>query len=304
MSITVERPPNENLALLDIPGCEFTPVSLTLPPNLSFDQWVRIGRQLQYANLAVQWWIGDWLVYGEHRWREKYAQAVEQFGRAEQTLMNYHSVAKAISSSRRREQVSYSVHAELVGIPEEEQDRILDEAERDPEYTVKQARRESRRVQRRLGKEKSEIELVHTPEVQEFLNGYIETLKKLEESVPLTARFLRNMFQAHSAQAHWQLNRTIADDCEAIMLPIRKYGAVAEDDLYTWLIEHGYFMSDPEFEERLEYMQSDKAKMISKTDAGKAGKQDERRGKLPQMYVKWFKDWSGLRRQNEDEEDD
>lgn len=148
-----------------------------------------------------------------------------------------------------------------------------------------------------------EIEALHTKEVQAFLGEYIETLQSFEERVPLTARFLRGMVQAHVAQAHWQKHRTVEADCEAIMLPVNKYGTVSEDDLCTWLLEHGYFMSDPEFEDRLEYMQQASVRMLSKTDAGRAGKQEERRGKLPQVYVPWFKDWSHLKRRDDDDED-
>lgn len=292
--------------LLDIPGCEFKPTSLTLPERLSFDHWDRIGRQLQLANMAVQWWIGDWLNYGEARYGEKYAQAVQELGRSKQVLMNYASVAKRIETSRRRDEVDYSIHVEVAGLEPGEQERILAKAAGEPNTTVREVRREAHRIKRQTGKEKSEIEIVHTPEVQAYLQRYIETLQKLEEDVPLTARFLRNMAQTHTAQAHWQKNRSVADDCEIIQQAVKKSGGeIAEDDLYQWLNEHGYFMSDPEFEERLEYMNRDDVRMALITNAGHEGKQDDRRGVLPSIIaVPWTKIWHQGDKRIKDEDDE
>lgn len=292
--------------LLEIPGCEFKPTSLTLPERLSFDHWERIGRQLQLADLAVQWWIGDWLNYGEARYGEKYSQALDEFGRKKQTLMNYAFVAKAIETSRRREVVDFSTHAEVAGLPDIEQDRILAKAAKDPDTTtVRDVRREVHRVKRQLGKLQSEIELLHTPEVQAYLQRYIETLQTLEEEVPLTAKFLRNMVQNHTAQAFWQKNRTIDDDCQIIHKVVKDSEVISGDDLFTWLNEHGYFMSDPELEERLEYMERDDVRLVCATDAGHDGKQEDRRGSLPKVYVTWFKKWDrGGKRSMEDDDED
>lgn len=297
-------------ALFEVPDCEFKPTGLTLPEGLSFDHWERIGRQLQLANIAVQWWIGDWLNYGEARYGEKYTQAVEDLGRSKQLLMNYASVAKRVETSRRNEKVDYSIHVEVACLPPKEQVKVLAKAAKEVEAqsppTVREVRREVHRIKRQLGKEKSEIELLHTPEVQAYLKRYVETLQELENDVPLTARFLRNMAQNHAAQANWQKNRTSLDDCEAIQRTVKKVGGeVAEDDLYQWLIDLGYFMSDPEFEERLEYMNRDDVRMALVTDAGE-GKQEGRRGSLPQIIVvPWAKIWNqGSKRNKEDDDDE
>jgi|ERR1051326_3722400 hypothetical protein len=291
---------------LDEPGITFTSIGLVIEEWVSFEQWARYGRKLQLAEKGIQWALGDWVIHGETHFKERAAQAVEFTGLKIKTLQNYATVAQSVDQSRRRDSdvVDYSTHVEVASLPADEQEQILAEAERDPGYTVKQARRAVHKAKRRLGKQKSELELLHTPEVKEYLDRYLAALKELEESVPLTARFLRLMAQSHQAQVHWQMNRSIDADCEAIMLPVKKYGAVAEDDLYTWLIEHGYFMSDPELDERLDYMQRDDVRMLRITDAGKAGKQEERRGKLPQIYVKWFKDWGEHYKQHRPEEDD
>ena len=111
--------------------------SLTLPKNLSFEDWEGIGKQLQHIEGSVQWWIGDWLNYGEHAWGEMYAQAVnEEQGN---TWRNYKFVAANVDLSRRRDKLSFSHHYEVAGLEPKEQDRLLDEAVKN-EWNRKQMR--------------------------------------------------------------------------------------------------------------------------------------------------------------------
>lgn len=296
---------------LDEPGFRFTPTGLRIERWVTFEAWQDYGRKLQLADKGIQWALGDWIIFGEGKFKERAAQAVEFTGLKISTLQNYATVAKAIEKSRRRDSdvVDYSVHVEVAHaqLPAEEQERILADAESDPiNTTVKKVRREVHKTQRQLGKTKSEIELLHTPDVQAYLQRYIETLQGLESDVPLTARFLRNMAQSHVAQAHWQKNRTVDDDCEIIQQIVRKSGGeIAEDDLYQSLLDQGYFMSDPEFEERLEYMNRDDVRLALLTDAGEEGKQENRRGRLPKIIaVPWRKIWNQSSKRERDEEDE
>lgn len=304
MTTALQEAPRTSYSLMDIPGCKFSSTQLEIEDGLEFVHWERIGRCLETAAKGVQWWIGDWLNYGESRYGEKYAQAIEETGFDKPTLMNYASVAKRVEISRRREIVDYSKHVEVAGLTPAQQKKVLAQAEKE-KLTVKEVRRVATRIKRDEGKEPSEIELLQTPEVQEYLQRYLNTLKEFEEAVPLTARFLRTMFQNHSAQAFWQKNRSVAEDCEIIQMAVKKSGGeMEENDLYQWLLDHGYFMSDPEFEERLEYMNQDNVRMAAKTDAGE-GKQENRRGKLPTIIaVPWVKVWEQSAKRERDEDDD
>lgn len=306
-----ETPNSEALSanLFAFPECTFTAVSLTIPPGMKFERWEALGTALRAAGKGVQFWIGDWIRYGEHEYGEKYSQAIEATGKQLSTLQGYVYVAEHIDPCRRRQldSVDFSTHAEVASLPDDDQERILAQAEAEPDkYTVKQVRREVHRVKRQSGKKPSEIEAIHTPEVQAYLKRYIDTLKELEEAVPLTAKFLRNMVQNHTAQAHWQKTRTIDADCEIIQQAVRKSGGeIAEDDLYRWLLEHGYFISDPEFEERLEYMNRDDVRMALVTSAGREGKQEDRRGSLPSIIVvPWVKIWDQASKRERDEDDE
>lgn len=90
-------------------------VGLQIDGEPTFDDWVGVGQYLERCEGAVQWWIGDWLNFGEGRpqWGDKYEQAISLFNREYQTLANYKSVAERIEFSLRRENLSWSHHAAL-----------------------------------------------------------------------------------------------------------------------------------------------------------------------------------------------
>jgi len=108
---------------------EFTPAGLHIPPGLPFADWEALGRRLVVMHDAIQWAIADWLAYGEREYGEQYAQAIDVLGLSYQTLANYAWVGRAFESSRRRESLTFSHHAEVAGLPTEAQDALLSEAE-------------------------------------------------------------------------------------------------------------------------------------------------------------------------------
>lgn len=114
---------------LALPG-DATDVSLSLPQQLSYDQWEKVGRELQRAERAVMWWIGDWLAYGEKRYGETYTQAVELTGRSEEKLQQAKWVSTNIENLRRRKLLSWSHHYEVASLEPDEQDALLSEAEK------------------------------------------------------------------------------------------------------------------------------------------------------------------------------
>lgn len=107
---------------------ERSSVALRLPENLTFDEWRQYGKQLLEGAVAVMWWIGDWLNYGERRYGQTYTMAVDMTGLELGTLANAKRVAAAIETSRRREVLSFSHHADVAALDPAEQDAILDEA--------------------------------------------------------------------------------------------------------------------------------------------------------------------------------
>jgi N6-adenosine-specific RNA methylase IME4 len=92
-------------------------------PTLS--EWEGCGRVLARIEGAVQFWIGDWVNYGAHTYHEKYDEVVDALGFDRQTVKNYAYVAQNIPSSRRRDDVLFSVHSEVAPLPLDKQAEIL-----------------------------------------------------------------------------------------------------------------------------------------------------------------------------------
>ncbi len=107
-----------------------TRVGLRFPPDLTFDRWEQAGRHITRVIDSAAWYLGDWLLYGQERYSDRYRRAVEAAGLDYQTLRNYAWVTRRFALSRRRETLSFQHHAEVASLPEAEQDRWLDSAER------------------------------------------------------------------------------------------------------------------------------------------------------------------------------
>jgi hypothetical protein len=108
-----------------------TPVAWRPPRDLSLAEWAEHGRRLGAVGRRAGWWIGDWLAYGNAAYGERYVRAARITGYDVQTLMNMVYVASHVHVSRRRETLSWSHHAEVVAVTEEEQELWLARAEQE-----------------------------------------------------------------------------------------------------------------------------------------------------------------------------
>lgn len=125
---------------LALPG-SVSETALQLPSKLSFDEWEGVGRTLGQIEKAVQWWIGDWLNYGERVYGERYAQAMDVTGLEYNTLATYAWVAREVETSRRREHLSFAHHREVAALEPPKQESWLMEAE-DSEWSRNRLRDE------------------------------------------------------------------------------------------------------------------------------------------------------------------
>lgn len=103
--------------------------SLTFSKDLTFAEWESVGVELFRVNAAWQWWVGDWLNYGEKKYGKTYEQALEVTGKGLVTLQKVKSVAGEFESCRRRQLLSWSHHEACQALPKEQQEKVLDEAE-------------------------------------------------------------------------------------------------------------------------------------------------------------------------------
>jgi hypothetical protein len=103
---------------------------LLLPRRLSFEMWQEIGSQIFLVVNSCAWWVGDWLVYGEDSFGDRYNRVIMDTSLNYQTLRNYTWVTKKFTMSRRRDSLSFGHHAEVAALTEAEQDEWLTRAER------------------------------------------------------------------------------------------------------------------------------------------------------------------------------
>lgn len=111
----------------NLPG-ELTPTSLVLHDDVKEDSWASIGAVLGRMARSNQWWIGDWIAHGERKYGETYAQAVNDTGLDEQTLMNYVWVSNSVHPDVRREDLSWSHHLLVAKLTKAQQKRWLEHA--------------------------------------------------------------------------------------------------------------------------------------------------------------------------------
>jgi hypothetical protein len=102
-----------------------TRTQLRLPDRLPSAEWVRIGQQICLIADASCWWLGDWLVYGQDKFPDRYRRAMVGTALDYQTLRNYAWVARRFAPSRRRDSLSFQHHAAVAALAEPDQDLWL-----------------------------------------------------------------------------------------------------------------------------------------------------------------------------------
>ncbi len=98
---------------------------LRLPAELPLEVWRTIGERLVDVANASAWWIGDWLVFGQDKYPERYKRAIAGTSLDYQTLRNYSWIARRFEHSRRRKGLSFQHHVEAAALPWDEQEHWL-----------------------------------------------------------------------------------------------------------------------------------------------------------------------------------
>jgi hypothetical protein len=122
------------------PAVILNATQLSLPTDLSIDDWQNIGQDICRISNASAWWLGDWLIFGTDKYPDRYRRAIAETSLDYQTLRNYAWIARRFPRERRRSSLSFQHHVEVAALSEAEQDHWLDFAE-----TFKWSRNELRR---------------------------------------------------------------------------------------------------------------------------------------------------------------
>jgi hypothetical protein len=96
--------------------------------DMGIAEWSAVGRRFGEIGRCSQWWLGDWIHYGNLRFGERYSRAAKLTGYDAQSLMNMVYVSSRFAISRRRENLSWSHHATLAALDEETQEHWLTRA--------------------------------------------------------------------------------------------------------------------------------------------------------------------------------
>jgi hypothetical protein len=105
-----------------------TSVAWLAHARLTLDEWQGYGSRLGTVSKSTNWWLGDWVRFGQRQYDQRYREAAQVTGYDEQTLMNFAYVAGQYDVSRRRETLSWSHHAELAALDPPTQELWLDHA--------------------------------------------------------------------------------------------------------------------------------------------------------------------------------
>lgn len=89
--------------------------------EMEHPEWIAQGRQLGALGRCSQWWVGDWIRYGNKKWGEKYAEAARITGYDIGSLRNMASVAACFDLSLRSDKLSWSHHVLLAPLERDEQ---------------------------------------------------------------------------------------------------------------------------------------------------------------------------------------
>jgi hypothetical protein len=103
--------------------------TLSIPQGMPIGAWRNLGRQIFVIADSSGWWLGDWLIYGQAAYPNRYKHAIAETSLDYQTLRNYAWVARRFTPDRRRERLSFQHHAEVASLPVPEQDQWLTRAD-------------------------------------------------------------------------------------------------------------------------------------------------------------------------------
>jgi N6-adenosine-specific RNA methylase IME4 len=119
-----------------------TTTSLTLPKNITDEEWLEVGATLGKFEQSKMWWVGDWLKHkypGGYVERGVYDELEEQTGLERQTMQVALSTCKSIDSLIRIKELTFLHHRIVAPLPEPEQKEWLRKAVRE-DWTVRELR--------------------------------------------------------------------------------------------------------------------------------------------------------------------
>ena len=100
--------------------------------SVSYEKWVQLGEMFHTLHRNINWRIGDWLLFGEGRFPDRYSQATHLTGRSDVTMRNCAWVASVYPPEERVYDLSFTHYLEVAGVKEtKERHWLLAKAEQE-----------------------------------------------------------------------------------------------------------------------------------------------------------------------------
>ena len=113
----------------------FNAIGMTFPHSLMYDEYERVGYFVQHEAVVCYWRLGDWCIYGEREYGERFYQAIVPHMFDPTRIRRAISTSKTFPHDTRRDSLSFEhydeVASKLQDAPLHEKLEWLDAAERD-----------------------------------------------------------------------------------------------------------------------------------------------------------------------------
>ena len=102
---------------------------LIVPTDFDYDQWVEFGGRIAAADAKIRFVIGDWIIAGDRKWGDIYADAARITGKNEKYLRDCVWVSGAFQLSERSDNLSWSHHWRLASADEDQRPHFMETVE-------------------------------------------------------------------------------------------------------------------------------------------------------------------------------
>lgn len=113
---------------LSVPG-SVGPNWLTLPEDISFQEWEKVGSRISMVGESMQWWIGDWANFGDRKWGDLPSIAA-RLGISYALVRDAAWVASRVPIAGRHANLSWTYHRAVASLDADSQNHLLNAAER------------------------------------------------------------------------------------------------------------------------------------------------------------------------------
>lgn len=103
-------------------GCRETPIAFLIEKDLKFDEWLAVTRGMIRVHGYVNWWVGDLLVWGEGKFGDEYAQAIEPLEIVSaETAKQCQWISERVPIIRRDPEIAWTIYRMIAKLNEKEQ---------------------------------------------------------------------------------------------------------------------------------------------------------------------------------------